>query len=124
MTTLEKIKEWYLEGKKEKYKYLTVMCDEFDWSDYPVYGDKPVKGNPEKMQKVMEVYDLSIPFELQNNNKTYNKSDRLMKFEVRDKFNNKYGLSLVADFKKDEKDLQRYLEFLVRHTINILINNK
>lgn len=72
MTNYNELKNWYLEGKKDGHKFMTVVCDMFDWEDYPVYDDKPYKHvgyrNEEKMEKVMEIYDLSIPFENQNGN--------------------------------------------------------
>ena len=48
---------------------MLVVCDTYDWSDYPVFTSDPnqaVKDNHLKnMQKVMEVYDLRMDHEEQ-----------------------------------------------------------
>ncbi len=66
MTTKEEIRNWILTGKKDKsLTHMLVVCDTFDWEDYPVYVSK--KENVRRvyneyhgpnMQKVMEVYSL------------------------------------------------------------------
>ena len=66
MTTKEDIKEWFKRGKEKGAIYLLVICDTFDWQDYPVFCDtieeaqkartKYLSG--ENMQKLMEIYDL------------------------------------------------------------------
>jgi hypothetical protein len=59
------LSEWFDEGVSEGATHMIVVCDTFDWEDYPVF----VKGNVESkiehyrqapMQKIMEVYNLSI----------------------------------------------------------------
>lgn len=82
MTSYNEIKKWFNEGKKSKYKYMTVICDTWDWEDYPSYGDYPKEaGNGEK---VMEVYDLKKSFETQNgNNKMFAIMQRI-EISVRD----------------------------------------
>jgi hypothetical protein len=70
--TQDDIKRWLESAKKEKAKYMIVMCDTFNWEDYPV-NCKTAKectekyNNPGSMQKVMEVYDLSLNLEKQIN---------------------------------------------------------
>lgn len=71
-TTMDDIKRWFLEGKKEKATHLIVVCDTFDYEDYPVYvkeGQDPKKRvtaiNGQSMQKVMEVYNLSQDMDTQ-----------------------------------------------------------
>ena len=64
---LEDIKGWISRGKAEHQDFLIVMCDTYDYDDYPVF----VKGSQEECQKeynalsrggnmqtVMEVYDI------------------------------------------------------------------
>ena len=60
-TSRQQVKGWYDEGKKEGHKFMTVICDTFDWSDFPSYGSSPKSAG--EMEKIMEVYDLSKPFE-------------------------------------------------------------
>lgn len=69
-TTREDLIRWFDDGVAQGATHMIVVCDTFDWSDYPVYvkptenvydrydyygGDKGVNDN---MSKVMEVYDL------------------------------------------------------------------
>ena len=62
MTTISEIEEWYDEGIKTNKKYMFVICDTFDYEDYPVFTDN-INYEEGEMQEVMEVYDLTIPFE-------------------------------------------------------------
>jgi hypothetical protein len=64
-TSKEDIKEWIKRGQEKKATHLIVVCDTFDWEDYPVYvmagEDAKAKYNHyhgPNMQKVMEVYNL------------------------------------------------------------------
>jgi hypothetical protein len=70
-TTVEDLKGWFEEGRKKKATHLVVVCDTYDWEDYPVYV-KPseevkdvVLRFGENMQRVMEVYCLSKGFHSQ-----------------------------------------------------------
>lgn len=76
MTTRDTIAEWFKLGLNGgfrgdapgTYSHMIVVCDEFDYSDYPhfVYaGDDPAKYTPGSMQRVMECYDLRLPMESQ-----------------------------------------------------------
>jgi len=72
MTTIEKIKQWILEGQKKNATHLIVVCDRFDMSDYPIYvnDNQKVKDVYEEyenkeMSKVMEVYSYNIDIEKQ-----------------------------------------------------------
>jgi hypothetical protein len=76
MTTKEDIRGWLQSGISKGSKYMTVFCDTYDYSDYPVYF-KDEKEFREKMgseqysmkqmQRVMEIYDLSMDIEKQLN---------------------------------------------------------
>lgn len=67
------IKFWFERGMSQKDKtHMIVVCDTFDYDDYPVYvsKDEDVKTvekncNSESMQKVMEVYNLAKDMEEQ-----------------------------------------------------------
>jgi hypothetical protein len=62
-TTATEIGEWFDRGVGQGAAYMVVVCDTFDWDDYPVYCATRQEAqskidNPGSMQKVMEVYDL------------------------------------------------------------------
>ena len=68
MTTVNQIREWLKQAEPE-HTHMLVVCDTYDWSDYPVFTNDPkqaVKDNHlTNMQKVMEVYDLRVDIEEQ-----------------------------------------------------------
>ena len=56
--------KWLQEAKKLKAKWLIVVCDTFDYDDYPVFLNDRTEmlrrvQKPGEMQRIMEVYDLS-----------------------------------------------------------------
>lgn len=66
------IRRWLDAGLLRSHQptHMLVVCDTFDYSDYPVYVDKDVDSVIEKyhgknMQKVMEVYAYSRPIDSQ-----------------------------------------------------------
>ena len=74
-TTIEDLKKWFEEGKEKGATHMIVVCDTFDWSDYPVYvmpgedvGVELTKRNGENMAKVMEVYSFKKTFDGQHIN--------------------------------------------------------
>jgi len=59
------IEVWFDQGVKQDDTHMIIICDTFDWSDYPIYVKKGQKveeivdlQNGNNMQKVVEVYDL------------------------------------------------------------------
>lgn len=67
--TQQDLNYWFKQGVKEKCTHMIIVCDTFDYEDYPVYvdaGQDPhevaKKYNGENMQRLMEVYDLRKPF--------------------------------------------------------------
>ncbi len=69
----QELMAWFREGVEQKATHMIVVCDTFDWEDYPAYvmeGEDvrerekkfQVQGN---MQRVMEVYDLRKDMESQ-----------------------------------------------------------
>lgn len=70
MTTKDDIRGW-LDSAPKDATYMVVVCDTFDYEDYPVYVTKGQKcadvvaEHSKNMQKVMEVYDLSTDLEKQ-----------------------------------------------------------
>ncbi len=71
-TTQEEIRDWLHEGRQKGATHVIVVCDTFDSGDYPVFvmpgedvAERAVEFDGQNMQKVMEVYDLSLDVEMQ-----------------------------------------------------------
>jgi len=71
-TSRANIREWFERGIDEEATHMIVVCDTFDHEDYPVFvsagqdARKVASGyNGENMQRVMEVYNLSMDMEEQ-----------------------------------------------------------
>lgn len=63
-TNTSTISKWFDEGIELKATHMIVVCDTFDYEDYPVYvmPDQDVwliEKSIGAMQRVMEVYNLS-----------------------------------------------------------------
>lgn len=65
MATKQEISDWFDCGVKENATHMIVVCDTFDYEDYPIYAAngsdcKEIVGmvNGKNMQRIMEVYDL------------------------------------------------------------------
>ena len=74
-TSVSTLKSWFERGVAQEATHMIVVCDTFDWDDYPVYilpdEDKSVRErynefNGKNMQKVMEVYKISLGWEAQS----------------------------------------------------------
>ncbi len=66
MTTKQEISDWFDRGRAQGAAHMLVICDTFDYEDYPVYtrtADECLQRYkaPGEMQRVMEVYDLAAP---------------------------------------------------------------
>lgn len=65
LITRETIAEWFDEGKDVGLHYMLIVYDDYNSDHYPVfthtdnYHDEYKKFDNVKMQKVIEVYDLS-----------------------------------------------------------------
>lgn len=62
-TTRDDIRRWLDRAIKKGASHMVVMCDTYDWSDYPVFvmpGEDPKSKLGGAMQKPMECYDLSL----------------------------------------------------------------
>lgn len=70
-TTRQEIERWFDRGVAQGATHLVVVCDTYDWGDYPVYVTanesvhEVVEQYTGNMQKVMEVYKLSMSKETQ-----------------------------------------------------------
>lgn len=64
---------WLARAKELKAEYMIVVCDSFEYEDYPIYTSAQSfaryyqQANGRNMQKIMEVYDLSLDIEAQLN---------------------------------------------------------
>ena len=73
-TSQDDVKEWFNSGVKDKAAYMIVMVDTYDHGDYPVFvqpdDDIHAELNSRRMapmQRIMEVYDLSMDRDQQLN---------------------------------------------------------
>jgi hypothetical protein len=73
-TTQDDIRGWLQRGKDKGATHVLVVCDTFDWSDYPVFvmpgenlREKADKNNGPNMTKLMEVYKLDMDWNEQLN---------------------------------------------------------
>lgn len=60
----EDIASWFDRGAASGARYMIVLCDTYDYDDYPVYCTTAKHAiermkDPGSMQKVMECYDLA-----------------------------------------------------------------
>jgi hypothetical protein len=65
-TTKQEISGWFDRGVAEGATHMVVVCDTYDWEDYPVFVRSPEEAKRQfqdrsNMQKGMEVYNLSMP---------------------------------------------------------------
>jgi hypothetical protein len=75
MTSYNKVKNWVMEAKMSGCEYAIIACDRFDHSDYLIKcrnadecREKIQEINkPDNMQRIMEIYDLSMPIQDQLN---------------------------------------------------------
>jgi hypothetical protein len=71
MPTLDEFSFWFDNGIEQKADFMIMVCDTFDWGDYPVYIKKENfweeyhKHNGINMQTIMEVYDLHLNKDIQ-----------------------------------------------------------
>lgn len=69
MTTISEIREWLgsTEEMKKEFSHMIVVCDSFDYEDYPVYvkryenvSEKIANYSSKPMQQIMEVYSYDM----------------------------------------------------------------
>lgn len=70
MTSMSTIQGWIKRGITAGATHIIVVCDNFDYEDYPVLIDPEDdfwkvydSYNGKNMQRIMEVYDLALPIE-------------------------------------------------------------
>lgn len=69
MTSRETLEQWFNRGVERKATHMIVVCDTFSYDDYPVYvldagqlENAKSQYDGVNMQRIMETYDLSKPF--------------------------------------------------------------
>lgn len=76
--SIDDIRSWFEEHKAKGDDYMLVVVDTFDYEDYPVgvrASDFEVKRDyyrNAEMQRIMEVYDLSMTFDEQSSGRVWN----------------------------------------------------
>lgn len=71
MTSRQEIAGWFDEGVAKGASHMIVVCDTFDYSDYPVFTtpdtfwEQHKSHNGPNMTKIIEVYDLALDKESQ-----------------------------------------------------------
>ena len=78
-TTKFTIKEWIDEGIKKGATHVVIMCDTWDYENYPIYvmpGEDPREHcSYENMQRPDECYDLRMNIDAQLNERRANHWD-------------------------------------------------
>jgi hypothetical protein len=65
MTTRNEIEQWFDEGASDNFDRMIIVCDTFDYEDFPVFATendfwiKYRNSKNQPMQKIMEVYNLN-----------------------------------------------------------------
>lgn len=74
MTTKDDIRYWLDEAKRKGATHMIVVCDDYNYYDYPVHVDATQSAsavvadyNTRSMQRVMECYNLALDIEAQLN---------------------------------------------------------
>lgn len=78
------IREWLERGNNGKYSHMIVVCDTWDYDDFPVYvkfdevlEEEMKHHNGVNMEEIMEVYNYLLPLEPQLNvRRAYNLEPR------------------------------------------------
>ena len=72
--TKVEIADWFKRGVAQGATHMIVVCDTYDHDDYPVYvmpnenvHEKQKEYNGQNMQRVMEVYSMSMDMNTQLN---------------------------------------------------------
>lgn len=71
MLTVDELREWLNSERVEGCSHMIVVCDTFDYEDYPVYIQrgsdiqKEINQRNSQFSRVMEVYDLDKGIEKQ-----------------------------------------------------------
>jgi len=67
-TSVADLRGWFNQGLQQNATHMIIMCDTFDYEDYPVYvsrGENPRDVQTPSMGRIMECYSMALPFEQQ-----------------------------------------------------------
>ena len=75
--TQTQIKQWFEKAQEEKATHMVIICDTFDYGDYPVNFHSEAAARrrceqPGDMQRVMEVYKIELGWEAQSSGRVMN----------------------------------------------------
>jgi hypothetical protein len=77
--TRQEIEGWFKRARMTGASHMLVVCDEFDWEDYPVSctSEEQARKRYEElhgknMQRVMEVYKIDLGWEVQAGARVHN----------------------------------------------------
>lgn len=69
-TSNEQLENWFNDGIENNQRWMLIICDTYEWSDYPVYFSADQKDEclkrisqaqaGDNMQRLMECYDFDI----------------------------------------------------------------
>ena len=115
--TKQDIMRWFKNGVDEKQTHMIVVCDCYDYEDYPVYvgKDEDVREiekyyNGKELQAIMEVYNLRMDLDSQMEEyRAFIKKSMKEMYKVLNK--GKYCIVEVGDVKKNGKKV--YLDHLI-----------
>jgi hypothetical protein len=68
-TSVVDLRNWFNQGLQQDATHMIIMCDTFDYEDYPVYvsrGENPRNVQTPPMGRIMECYSMALPFEQQS----------------------------------------------------------
>lgn len=70
-THVDNLRHWFDEGKAQGKDFMIVVCDTYDYTDFPVhttasdFAEVYAAEKSKPMQKIMEIYDLRENREMQ-----------------------------------------------------------
>jgi hypothetical protein len=78
--TKDDIERWFDEAKLNGATHLIIVCDTFDYEDFPVHVKKVedfwttynLYNKPENMTRIMEVFDMNAPKDEQMAGRAWN----------------------------------------------------
>lgn len=76
---LEEIKSWFESAVNNGSTHLIVVCDTFDYEDYPIWCSSEEQAREQfeehdekNMQRIMEVYRIDLGWEAQSRGRVMN----------------------------------------------------
>jgi hypothetical protein len=77
--SLEEIRTWFETAEQNNSSHMIVVCDTYDWEDYPVYVspqesivEEMAKYDDVNMQRIMEIYRIDLGWDAQSQGRVRN----------------------------------------------------